>query len=324
MKKAIKRILGRIFIIILVLFAIYLFISNIGLIRDMIDREKIYVLIDADAANGPDDPLSILRILKAEDVELRGLLSAQWKLADLDNDSTVTSNMAVHSFLLEQFHLAHIAHPEGAALPLFYTDAKQNPAGSANTQQLKNQASAAIIKIAQEVPQGEKLNLLCLGSATNLASALLSQPEISRRIICYIQGPFYEPSRRVWNKNDPVTRLDLEAMDVLFNAGDLEMHILPANVSGDMVLDRSRFMEEFTGKDTLLTFMREFIMAASSGTDSIFCPSLALVEAFLNPSLATENKLITPPENTQRKIYVYTRIDAERMAKDFWKAVRMQ
>jgi purine nucleosidase len=324
MKKAIKRIAGRILIIILVILAIYLFISNIGLLRDLVHREKIYVVIDADAANGPDDPLSILRILKAENVEVRGLFSAQWRLADLDNDSTVGSNLEVHRFLLHHFQLTHIPHPGGAALPLFYTGAKAARTGPAISQPGKNQASGAIIKIAQEIPRSEKLNLLCLGSATNLASALLSQPEISGRIICYIQGPRYEPTRRTWNKNDPVTRLDLEAMDVLLNDNDLEIHLLPANISRDMVLDKSRFMEEFAGKDTLLTFIREHIMASSTGTDSIHCPSLALVEAFLNPDLATGNKLIAPPENTQRKIYVYTRIDAERMAKDFLKSIRKQ
>jgi len=51
--------------------------------------------------------------------------------------------------------------------------------------------------------------------------------------------------------------------------------------------------------------------------------SLALVQAFLNPDLCTQKQLITPPENTQRKIYVYTRIDAERMQKDYFKTQPM-
>jgi len=167
MIKAIKRIAKRIFIFLLIIFAIYLVISNIDLIRDLATKEKINVVIDTDAANGVDDIFAILRIMVHKDVELRGLLSAQWRLADLDNDSTVSSNQLINTFILDLFRKSHIRHKEGSALPLVYS--QRDATG--------NDASAAIIKTITELPYGEKLNMLCLGSATNLAGAIQEKPD---------------------------------------------------------------------------------------------------------------------------------------------------
>ncbi len=314
MKKALKLILKRIFILFLVILAIYLIISNIDLIRDLADHEKINVLIDADAAHGVDDLLSILRLMADEEIEIRGLLSAQWRLADLNNDSTLALNSEINLFLLKQYHMTHIPHPEGSPLPIAYSEAE--PASG-------QAATKAIVKAVQELPYGEKLQMLCLGSATNLAAAMLENPEISEKIICHIQGPLYNPSRRAWNKNDAVTRLDLEAMDVLLNEQTLELHLIPENVASEMVLSKSILLDEMSKKDTLVYFIRERLSRQTSESDSMMMGSLALVQAFLNPDLCTQKQLITPPENTQRKIYVYTRIDAERMQKDYFKTQPM-
>jgi hypothetical protein len=44
--------------------------------------------------------------------------------------------------------------------------------------------------------------------------------------------------------------------------------------------------------------------------------SLALIQAILHPEMSSQKQVITPPENVQRKVHVYTRIDAGRMNKD--------
>jgi hypothetical protein len=49
--------------------------------------------------------------------------------------------------------------------------------------------------------------------------------------------------------------------------------------------------------------------------------SVSLVQALLNPDLASEKKVFPPPENNQKKISVYTRIDADRMKKDYWRSI---
>lgn len=312
MKKALKRIARRIFIIILVVFAVYLLISNIDLIRDLASKEKISVAIDSDAANSPDDLLAMYRIMRDPDLMLRGLTSAQWRLADLDNDSTTAANLPLQNFMLDMFRLSRIPNEEGSPLPLAYT---------LETGDYSSAASRAIIKITQELPYGEKLNMICLGSVTNLAAAILERPDIADKIICYVPGPSYDPARRAWNKNDPVTRLDLRAMDVLLNEDNLELHMLPANVAAEMFLTREEISEQFASGDTTRNFIRARVLDFLAGTDTLPCPAIAIVEAFRNPDMSTQKQIVTPPENTQRKIYVYTRIDDERMRKEFWKAV---
>jgi hypothetical protein len=118
MKKAIRRIIKQVFILIMVVFALYLLISNIGLIRDLASQEKIKVAIDADPANTPGDIAAILRILEWKDIELKGLYSAQWRLADLDNDSTVGLNTEINKEILRYYGLGPTPSPAGSVLPL--------------------------------------------------------------------------------------------------------------------------------------------------------------------------------------------------------------
>jgi inosine-uridine nucleoside N-ribohydrolase len=302
--RAAKRIIKRIIIFILILLAIYLLISNIDFIRDLAGREKTGILIDADAANEGGDVLAIWRMLVEENIEVRGLLSSQWRIADLDNDSTVESNLEIHRQILEHFRLEHIPQSPGRKLPLAYP----LPGGG------MNEASGTIIKMADEMSHGQKLDVLCLGSATNIAGAILERPDIAGKIAVYTIGPHYNPSRRAWNKNDPVSKLDLDAMDILMNSGQLELHLIPANIASDMILEKSSMYAAMQEKDSLLRSVCN--LCPETGTDTLVCSSFALAEAFLYPDMVTVKQLNTPPENLQRKIYVYTRIDTRRMQKD--------
>ena len=49
---------------------------------------------------------------------------------------------------------------------------------------------------------------------------------------------------------------------------------------------------------------------------------LALVEAYLKPALAQIATVQTPPENTQRTIKAYIKIDEKALADDFWKVLK--
>jgi hypothetical protein len=67
--------------------------------------------------------------------------------------------------------------------------------------------------------------------------------------------------------------------------------------------------------------MIESWKALDLNNDSIAMGSLALIEAILHPEMSSQKQVVTPPENVQRKIQVYTRIDADRMKKDLWKTI---
>lgn len=48
---------------------------------------------------------------------------------------------------------------------------------------------------------------------------------------------------------------------------------------------------------------------------------LALVAALARPELATEARALTPPENAQREVRVYTAVDRDGMVRDWWRVV---
>jgi hypothetical protein len=312
MKTALKRILKRIFIFIVIAFLVYLVVSNISFFRDLTRRDKLSLLIDTDSAHGQDDVMALVRVFLEAEVATEALLSAQWRLADLDNDSTVEMNMEVNQRVLKHFNLTRISNLPGATLPV------RNIKDRGRT---SNRASAFIIKRASETPAGEKMNLVCLGPVTNLAAALITVPDIAHKINCYIMGPWYEPSNRVWNKNESNTRNDLDAMDILLDTKDLDLHIMPATISKDLVLDRSQSIGMFPLRDSLFDYITNRWKAMDLKNDSIPMGSLALIEAILNPEMSSQKQVVTPPENVQRKVHVYTRIDTERMKKDLRKAI---
>ena len=312
MKTALKRILKRIFIFIVIAFLVYLVVSNISFFRDLTRRDKLTLIIDTDAAHGQDDIMAIIRFILEEEVMLEGLLSAQWRLADLENDSTIEMNQAVNQYILKHFNQTNIPNLPGAASPVVNLK---------NRDRTSNRASAYIIKRVSETPSGEKLNLVCLGPVTNLATALLAVPDIAPKINCYIMGPWYEPSRRVWDKNEWNTKNDLDAMDILLNTKDLDLYIMPATIGQDLVIDRSQSLGRFPLRDSLFENIMVDWKALDLKNDSIPMGSLALIQAILHPEMSSQKQVVTPPENVQRKVHVYTRIDAARMKKDLWDAI---
>ena len=47
---------------------------------------------------------------------------------------------------------------------------------------------------------------------------------------------------------------------------------------------------------------------------------VAAIQAMVHPEMASEEQVTTPPENKQRKVWMYHTIDVDRMRADFWAA----
>ena len=48
---------------------------------------------------------------------------------------------------------------------------------------------------------------------------------------------------------------------------------------------------------------------------------VAIVEAIIQPEMATLETFMSPPENTPRQIGIYTAIDTNAMHADFWRVL---
>jgi inosine-uridine nucleoside N-ribohydrolase len=275
--------------------------------------EKIRVLIDADTANEIDDPYAIVRALIEPSLEVVGLASAQWQVSHWATPTTVEDSQRLNEFLLGHLDRMDLPHPRGAAARLYDWG-----------QDLAQHSAAAyfLIRQAHATPPGEKLSVIVLGAATNVASALLIDPGIVPKIRVYFLGTSYDPARGAWTRLDFNVMNDPRALHVMFDAEGLELHVIPNNVASAMRFQIREVRERFQGRGPLLDFLvARWERHVDAGRRHRTIWDLALVEAVIHPEMAREVEVPTPPENTPRKVWVFTSIDAAAMKADFFAAV---
>ena len=172
---------------------------------------------------------------------------------------------------------------------------------------------------------------MALGACTNLASALLIDPTIKDKVtFAFIDGDFKNGR---WGPGIFNWRNDIHAVKAIFES-DVEYFHMPArSVSIEMKLSKQLVDDHMKGKggvwDLLVDRWETFPRTAKSKEKVMW--DIALVEALLRPSLATEKITGAPiihdagkveqfPDNP-RKVTVFEAIDAEGMRADFWKAI---
>jgi inosine-uridine nucleoside N-ribohydrolase len=184
-----------------------------------------------------------------------------------------------------------------------------------------SEAAQFIIKTVRDLPDGEMIYVVCTGATTNLASAIALAPEIAPRIKLYLMGFQYEDEAGVWNKSEFNVRRDLNAADFVLNQSDLEVHIMSATLSKSYRFDRADTFRRLESLGEIGAYFKAKWTEKYSDFDRWTMWDLALVQAMIRPELAREHQVATPPENTQRTVWVYHAIDVEAMTADFWAAM---
>ena len=287
--------------------------------------QKQKVWLDADTGNEMDDLYAILRLVKDPSVELIGLSSAhfnnpdllvfdKWNAYDTKGLNTVEDSQRLNEQILKALERLDIAHPLGADRQIGRAWGQQDARDS--------EAAQAIIAAVKTLHEGEKLDILTIGAMTNLASALILAPEIKSRIRCFALGAQYDPQTRVWNKNEFNIRNDLNAFDYLLNLEGLDLTMLCLQTALPLQFKRedtySKLDESIEAEKILEDRWRE--QNPQDATRVMW--DLALVEAYLKPALAQIETVQTPPENKQRTIKAYIKIDEKALADDFWKVLK--
>lgn len=271
------------------------------------------LIVDADTANEIDDLFAIAYLLTGEHpgFELVGLSSAQWFHA-WSGDSTVYRSQQLNEALLALTSRETLPHPLGADLPMGKPwggyDARDSP------------AARLIIDAAMNLPAGEKMAVLSIGAATNLASAIALQPALKERIVAYLLGFRYDFAGGFWNKDEYNIRRDLNAANFLLNAEGLELHIMPVSVAAAHTWSRATTFAQLDKAGQLGGYLRAR-WEDHGGPEATQWTmwDVALMQAFLQPGQATERSVATPPENDQRRIWMYEQIDAVTMESNYWK-----
>jgi inosine-uridine nucleoside N-ribohydrolase len=304
-----RRALIIIIVMALVSAIVYFVLKN----RQGFRKPSFSVIIDSDTGNGISDIFAISRALADQGFKLIGLTSAQWNQNPLGISETVYFSQALNDSLLIHFNKESIPHFSGGETMIGYgSDLLVTP----------SEASEFIVKKANEASLSDKLNIITFGSLTNLATAILTDSSIIPKLRVYSLAMRYNPATKVWDKNELNARNDIDALDLILNTKNLEIHIMPVSTSREFFIGEEEIIENLKDKGEPWDFIFNRYLDKFAGENEYMIPEAALIEAMKGSNYAKEELVNSPPENTKRQIYVYTSVNKEFMKIDFWKVIK--
>lgn len=288
--------------------------------------QKIDLIIDTDTGNEMDDLYALTRAVLDTNINTIGVVSAHfnnpqlvtddmWHIYKTKDINTVGIGQDLNERLLRSLGRIDIPHPVGASKMVGYAwgfyEGAQIP---------KAAGIDFIIDKALGYSPENKLNISIFGPATNVAAAILTNPAIIPNIKVYMLGTRYDEVTGVWNKNSFNARNDLNALDVLFNTVGLDLVMLPISMVDQFVFEKKKTLEHLgnINSENAKILAKRWSEINGGANENWIMWDLALVEAIVNPSFAVLDQRTTPPENTQRTIGVFTKIDEDAMRDDFW------
>jgi purine nucleosidase len=311
LKKEVWRVIRMLLVVGIIISIVITFVSYGKKIKR---PETVSMIIDSDSGNEIDDLFAITVALIDTTIDIIGLTSAQWNMHPNADDSSVYVSQKINEDLLRLHDKMDIPHPLGASDQTGYWG---------DTKPIPSPAATFILEEVKKLSYNEKLNVVTLGAATNLATAIMLDSSIVKKIVWFGMGFKYNEKTRVWDKNEFNVRNDLDAMDFLMNREGLETHIMTATTSRSFIFGRVEsfdFIESRGPKwDYLVDRWKEI---DPKGRERIMW-DVALIQAIMNPDMVTEKEVSTPGENVSRRVYAYTWIDEKKMKREYWRLVRM-
>ena len=289
------------------------------------NAQKQKVWLDADTGNEMDDLYAIVRLVKEPSVDLIGLSSAhfnnpdllvfeKWNAYDTKGLNTVSESQRLNVQILKALKRMNILHPIGADRQIGRAWGQEDPRDS--------EAARAIISAVKNLPADEILDILTIGAMTNIASALILAPEIKSRIRCFSLGAQYNPQTKVWNKNEFNIRNDLNAFDYLLNLEGFDLTMMCLEAAKPFQFKREETYSKLDESKEAEKILKDCWREQNPQDETRVMWNLALIEAYINPDMAWIKPVSTPPENKQRQINAYIKIDEKALANDFWNTLK--
>lgn len=287
-------------------------------------KQKIW--FDTDMGNEMDDIFALTRLLvEADKYDIVGVSSAHFNNADLlvfdkwnqyptKGINTVKISQEENEKLLKAFKMMNIPHPMGA-------DRQMGRAWGECTAR-PSEMTKKLIEVVQALPEGERLDVIFIGAATNIASAIAIEPSIAKKLRLFCMGGKYNAKEKIWNKDEFNVRGDLNAVNYLFNNQDIKWNIMPVETCIVLTFDREDTYARLDSKYPIENLLKQRWIESNPDDKTRIIWDLATVEAYLSPDMAKVKSVKTPPENHQHKVNVYTRIDKEAMFNRFWGTLR--
>lgn len=294
-------------------FYLLVFLISLGLVAQT-DYPKLPLIIDADTANEIDDLFALVRALGEPRFQLLGITAAQFHQSPYASKDTALESHQLNQELLALLPQHNVPLVRGSAHPL----------KNSNTAQ-PSKASDFIIQQAKALPTDQKLQLVILGSCTNVASALLQAPEIAPKLQIYYIGFWHDPAQNTYNKKEFNTGNDPLATNVLLDFKGLDFSVMSATTCQHLVFDKTTTFKNLEDnplglylKNRWSTFKRWWTDKDPEQKRWIMW-DLAIIEALAHPEWAERKTFVTPKENLQRNIQIYISIDPLKMQENFWK-----
>ncbi len=292
-------------------------------VSDVFGQSKKYIL-DADTGNELDDFYAILRCIVDPEMDIIGLTSAHysntqifvdsvWNQNPVTNFNTVQVSQEYNEQILKGLGRLDLPHPIGGKRSIGYAWGYYEGAHIPEAP-----AIDFIIAEARKASPENRLNVICIGASTNLASALEKAPEIAKNIHAYLLGARFDKVTGVWNKSEFNIRNDLSAFDLLLDNSEIELTVMPITTCRPYVFHKTETMRRMKAyKHPVGNLLADIWPGINAAEDRVMW-DLALVIAIQQPHLATLEKRAPPPENKREYVNVYTKIDVEGMVQDFW------
>ncbi|MFO7933703.1 MAG: nucleoside hydrolase [Bacteroidales bacterium] len=273
-------------------------------------QEPETIILDADTGNEVDDLYAIVRALVEPSWNIKALNATQWQASQWAVDRTMEESHRLNQILLAYLEMGEKvkALRGGAGRMYDWGDKAQHSA-----------AAYGIIRQAHQMKEGEKLTVVVLGALTNVASAIYIEPAIESRLKVYWLGTSYDFEKELSRRIDFNAVMDIQATEILLSS-NVEMHIIPVNVAGQMVFDydetRSRLKDQHPLADYLLD---RWYNHMDAGVYRRTIWDLSLIEAMIHPGLAEEVKVAS---FQNKNVWMYRDIDEEAMIRDFFQTTQ--
>ena len=175
------------------------------------EEKKIRVILNTDAKNEVDDQFAIVQTVLTQSFDLRGIIAAHFGTGKSDTSMQDSYDEIMH--LLKLMHMEdEVVVKKGAAAAL---ESEQEP-----------QISEGSRLILEEAEKDGTLYIAFLGPLTDMASAIIQNPEIVNKDIkvIWIGGGNYPNGGSEYNLKNDIT-----AANVVFKSG-IEVWQIPRNV----------------------------------------------------------------------------------------------
>ncbi|MEM9362189.1 MAG: nucleoside hydrolase [Bacteroidota bacterium] len=279
------------------------FLFSVG---TLYSQQKTKVIVDADTGNEVDDLFALARIILEPTTQITALNAAHWQTSLWAIPNTMENSHRLNQQLLGEIG-ADISTFRGASARMYdWGDRAQH--------------SAAAYQIISQAEKEDQLNILALGTLTNVASAIYIKPEIAKKIKVFWLGTTMNFDTKVLKRNDFNPLMDPFALDMLLDS-EVELVVMPVNVAVDMEISYQDLEEAIGNLDLGRFLINRWDIHLDGSRKSRVLWDLALVSAFIHPEMANKSKVKTSQDSGNREIWFYDSIDAKAIYQDFYKTL---